>query len=228
LLQYTLIRATTMVPKICNATVKTMLTYLVCLHFCPSYYNFRVRKGDSMPPPNQLIGSCSLQAHGVCTNRAHFHLNLAQLGKTNGTSSIERELLTIHSYKNITKMAKQKRGPFPYKVDNPVFVYDVHQLGDANQTRQLQFQQDLQSFLGLTHPFPDSANATDPPNVGTPAMNICDNEFQPLRIVLLDASKRASLWIRHYFLQSPQVFVSNRDHFEENLEEWMYDPCVAR
>ena len=41
----------------------------------------------------------------------------------------------------------------------------------------------------------------------------------------MNVARKASLWIRRYFLSSPDVHVSSREHFEKLLERWMRDPC---
>lgn len=165
-----------------------------------------------MPNATTLIGSCRKSSRGVCTDGANFHQQLVLLGKTEQTDE-ELALFTHnHHYKD---------GVIP----NPIFLYDVHQLGDSNAERQAQFVKDLQNFVGLPTPLPEP-----PFHAHTEAENpleICNDEYKELRMALVDAGHRASEWIRRYFLTSPSVYVSNRGHFLAQLDTWKTDPCAG-
>ena len=176
-----------------------------------------------MPPAEQLVGECRPESQGVCTDGANFHSNLAKLGKTNLTDPHQRNLLRwVRRYERVTPM------------DNPVFLYDVAQLRDKDLTRRVKFREDLQSFMGLKEPFGAeeiATNTTKPPRRKNPKLpkhidlDICEPRYKDIREILVSIGKRASLWIRKYFLESDQVFVSNREYFEEILKEWKVDPC---
>jgi hypothetical protein len=56
-------------------------------------------------------------------------------------------------------------------------------------------------------------------------IDICDALYDPVRTVLLQHAQTTSIWIRTYFLKSPDVFLSSRDHFEKLMMSWMEDPC---
>ena len=55
-------------------------------------------------------------------------------------------------------------------------------------------------------------------------IDICDEDF--VRSVLLDKAQRTSKWIRRYFLNSSEVFVSSPEYLEDLLEGWMTDGCA--
>jgi len=191
--------------------------------FLHSYYNFRIRhgghgkSGDTMPPPDKLIGECIPEAQGVCTDRASFHVSLAIFGKTNMTNPSERNLLRMRNkYQFITP------------IDNPIFLYDVGQLYDTNKTRTQLFKKDLQNFLGLDAPMPEFEDSSTGNKPKLKAMDICDEKFDGIRKELITIGTRASMWIRKYFLKSDQVYVSSREFFEEILKEWKVDPCLSK
>jgi len=184
-----------------------------------SFYNFRVRhgSGDTMAPPDKLIGECVEEAQGVCTDRANFHKSLAIFGKTNMTNPSERNLLRmLDKYKWVTP------------IDNPVFLYDVAQLYDTNEARKALFKQDLQNFLGLDAPLPEFDDNTTSSMPKFKAMNICDSKYDSIRKELITIGTRASMWIRKYFLKSDQVYVSSQDFFENVLKDWKNDPCASK
>ena len=119
------------------------------------------------------------------------------------------------------------------RIDNPIFLYDMQQLYDTDETRQAALRQDLQTFLGLPTPLPslDDYNDTDTSGHKSAVrketrINICDDRFLELRQALLEIGDRASQWILEYFLPEPDVFVSSRPFFEAALKEWKLDPCV--
>jgi hypothetical protein len=181
-----------------------------------SFYNFRFRHCNcTMPSPFTMIGSCSSEARGVCTENAQFHINLAKFGKTNLTDAGEKHLLQIHDKYDEIKT-----------VHNPIFLYDINQLYDTNTDRKEQFKRDLEGYLGLNTPFPEAPLVGVYKKPKAISINICDDQFKPIRKELLDIGKRSSQWIRQYFLKAPRVYVSNREHFEEILSQWEKDPCV--
>jgi hypothetical protein len=187
-----------------------------------SFYNFLARKGHELPNPKELMGSCSNHEHkGFCTDRAQFHQNLAKFGKTNLRDPAEKALLRL----------PRKSKDF-LRTSNPIFLYDMSQIYDANQTRLEQFKADLQHFLRLPAPLPDASDAagkTTTSRVKKKVLNICLDEHEAVRKELVEIGTRASMWIRKYFmkLDPDEVTISNRDFFEQALKEWKFDPCLA-
>ena len=122
-----------------------------------------------------------------------------------------------------------------------VFLYEVSQLSESGNdggARSVKFRKDLKQFLGLHEnilPFPviDTSGRFDflpivKRQVDRNKIDICQPEHDVIRAVLMEKAVLASEWIRKYFLQSNEVFVSSREHFESILESWMYDPCTLR
>jgi hypothetical protein len=179
-----------------------------------SIYNYRVRKGSTMPPADSLIGMCSKGSQGVCTDNANFHNHLNLLRKTNQTTPEEKKLLT----------PLPSRVPFR-PLHNQVFLYERSQLGDEDEARSYKYRRDFGNFLGLKHDeLPTIVNKEGTKNHKF-VLDICEDRYRPLRRALMDIAKPASEWIRTYFMQSPEVVVSSPEFFNELLLEWMEDPC---
>jgi hypothetical protein len=183
-----------------------------------SFYNFRHRhplqKGMTLPDPIELIGACQGKGQGLCTDRAAFHGNLAIFGRTNMSDPRQQSLLRLREkYELISP------------VENPIFLYDTSQLYDQNKTRADQFKVDLQHFLDLQAPMPPPRNASTSSRPKETAVDICEERYKPVRKELLKIGDRAATWILDYFLDAPDVVVSNRPFFEEMVRSWRIDPC---
>jgi hypothetical protein len=148
-------------------------------------------------------------------------------GKTNMTDPVERKLLHLPArYNDATTLST---------IPNRVFLYDVGQLYDKDESRVSIFRRDLTTFLGLTTPLTNSSSASN--NMTTTAkitteksnkyahIDICHADYDAIRKELVEIGKRASVWIVKYFMQSEQVVVSSPDFFASILESWKEDPC---
>lgn len=191
-------------------------TTVRCSNLRSSFYNFRHRHpkrhaGGDLPDALHLIGNCSTKSQGVCTDRAMFHVNLAAFGKT-AMHGPERRLLGHLRYHLLGR------------IENPIFLYDIAQLYDNNTTRTNRFKKDLQIFLGLDTALPAMDGEHTRPK--DERLDICEPRYTKLRAELLDIGYAASTWIRNYFLQSRDVYVSDRPHLESVLQEWKLDPCL--
>lgn len=169
-----------------------------------SWYNFKGRQGKMTLQPLDYTG-------GKLNDQVKYANNLAQLGKTPMTSQ-ERALLVG----NVTVIG----------LPNKVFLYDIAQVGDKNATRSARFRRDLAEFVGIKELSPDvphNGYDVDPP--GFVPIDICHYKYRPIRAELMEVARGASVWIREYFLKSPDVIVSSREFLEEQLLTWMEDPC---
>lgn len=155
---------------------------------------------------------------GICTDRANFHTNLAVFGKTNMSDTVERNLIRFRKYKYEDT----------YQIDNPIFLYDVGLFYDNDTERMETFKTDLQHYLGLQAPMPEPTkkDAGKSSRPKPKAIDICTPEWDEVRKELVAIGKRASMWIRQYFLKSDQVVVSSRERFVEIVKEWKEDPCL--
>lgn len=121
---------------------------------------------------------------------------------------------------------------------NPVFLFEVDQLADKDEARNLQFRQDVTDFMGLSerlgpipHNQPGSQVEHDPAEQlrrDRRKINICEAPHDGLRQSLMKLARHTSLWIRQSgFLDVPTVFCSSREHLEDILLRWMEDPCSS-
>jgi hypothetical protein len=201
-----------------------------------SLYNFRiqnqkVRDTGRMRHPNELVGFCTRGMKNTCTEKGNFAIHLLKLGKQNQNStmaSTERAERVLRLYKR--KWYNASEVPV---LPNPVFLFDVEQLGDSNYSRSRQFSVDVQQFLGLEGEMPPLVR-TRPGKAWGPVVqakkdalriDICEVEYAPLRSNLMTMSRANADWIRNEFLDYPGVHFSSRDFLEEILDKWMVDPC---
>ena len=186
-----------------------------------SYYNFRWRHkksglGDLPNADTMTSGECLPDMQGVCLEHANFHSHLAMFGKTNLSDPVEQRLVHVpDKYNEISR------------IDNPVFLYDMEQLYDNNPHNVARFKTDLQAFMGLDTPLPDDSAVAKQTHRSKnfQKMNICDEQYSPLRAELVQIGTRAGLWIRKYFIKSSRVVVSNPSAFDAILKKWELDPC---
>ncbi len=208
-----------------------------------AFYNYRLRKGYHMPHPLNLIGTCATKdegvligsdvnrvqgSHKVCTDRANFHIALSRLGKTPMLE--EQEMTLLHNH-------KLPIHHFP----NRVFLMELGQLSVENRTRADQFVGDLETFLHLSqsgggdlprlkphlakHNVAKSVNIT---SLNENVLDVCSEPYDSLRNVLMKIGKESALWITKHFLESPDVIVSDKEHFIDLLEKWENDPCLEK
>jgi len=182
-----------------------------------SFVNFR-KQNKANPPLDKLMKQCIAV---LCVPSANFHVFLAGLGKTNATSLEGLDMEGIYA---------ANHAKLPPPMPNKVFLYDMAQLADRNETRRAQFGRDIQKYLGLTAEMPPIVHK----NEGMARQNetnhrgyidICDYEHHKLRRELMKAARAASIWMRTYFLDSKDVYVSSREYLEEIFASWMFDPC---
>lgn len=186
-----------------------------------SFYNFRIRFNYTLPAPEDLIDECPPTARNVCTEEIRYNDHLSRLGKTDRSDPEELNLLgpILPRHKDLPKMG------------NPVFLYEISQMHEIDETRSAQYRQDLQNYLGLQTPLEPLTESEeshgDHPNKDK-EIDICAPEQAAVHDELMQIARDSSLWIRNYFIQLPDVFVSSPDHFNALLEDWMIDPCVKR
>jgi hypothetical protein len=186
-----------------------------------SFYNYRIRSNVPLPPADALAGRCPPGAHNVCADEIRYNDHLSRLGKTPRSNAEELALLSP-----ITKEDRE----LP-KLENPIFLYEISQMHDSDEKRAAQYRVDLQNYLGLNEPIAplteDKEVHGDHPNKDK-EINICEESHRELHDELMKIARDSSLWIRHYFVTLPDVHVSSPEYFNELLESWMIDPCVAR
>lgn len=189
-----------------------------------SFYNHRIQNNYEMLHPNNLTGGCGKKSSGVCTNRANFHVNLAMLHLTK-LKEEERNLLPAFGQRWINRK---------YNWTGRVFLYDVDQLNDKNETTAYRFRKDLQRFLYLRKELPPMVwfkpgrkklDDVEQNRVDALKVDICHKKYAPVRKVLMKSARNVSKWVSDYFIGAQDVFVSSPDNLRTILKTWNRDPC---
>ena len=185
-----------------------------------SYYNYRVTEMHDLglhievPPIESLIERT--EWNGVSTDSARFELFLLQLGKTN---------VTLDDLADLLGRSRMAIKPNTFEI----FFYSLEQMNDQNTTRSQAFLQGLQEFLALESPIPPLGVRNKNHFVGQDAynetVNICKDDYNDLRQLLLQQGKTTARWIKEQFLASSDVKVANGDHLIQTLDTWQVDPC---
>jgi len=175
-----------------------------------SFYNFNTRQGNAMPPAEEMIGTNGF-------DKARYHEHLAMMGKTKLVEKSEYELLGVD---------KVVTPPF---MANKVFLYEVSQPFDRNRSRAEVYAKDLSDFIGLKKPLePIVPRSSNGGNFHF-AIDICEPKFDELRAELMVIGRNASKWISTYFMDHPDVTISDPQHFRDDiLQSWLIDPCDAK
>jgi hypothetical protein len=204
-----------------------------------------------MPHPNELIGRCVSGMQYTCTEKSNYAYYLLRLGKTtnantattknNVPSTLAQEIVGYF------KSAWYNLSTVPY-TPNPVFLYHMEQLNRPALAR------DLLTYLNLssTSSSSSSSSIVDNNNNNSTSSNtmlharpgktwtstwlqatkdaqkidICRDEYKPVRRDLLRIGRASARWMRDEFLHSPDVHVSERESiFLPLLSSWEHDPC---
>eukprot|EP00562_Extubocellulus_spinifer_P004880 CAMPEP_0178531714 /NCGR_PEP_ID=MMETSP0696-20121128/33580_1 /TAXON_ID=265572 /ORGANISM="Extubocellulus spinifer, Strain CCMP396" /LENGTH=505 /DNA_ID=CAMNT_0020163647 /DNA_START=78 /DNA_END=1595 /DNA_ORIENTATION=+ len=203
-----------------------------------SFYNYHAvgKWPEPVPHPNDLIGACYDESpylciddcepeerpgnSKLCTDRANFHHSLSRLGKTPMNTPEELQLLD-HDMSIVPQKGK-------------VFLMESSQLIPENPSSEY-LAEDISRFLDLKYDLrplkdregygPESHQYKHAGDARHAFIDICDDEFEPVREVLVQQGKEASLWIKNYFLKSEDVVVSSPRRFVKLLDKWSVDPC---
>jgi hypothetical protein len=181
-----------------------------------------------MRPAEELGKVCMGGQSNVCTDRAKYHLNLARFRKT---ALSTKELGVFGSKKDRKELIRDDLDLI--YTPNPIFLYDTAQLGDKDKDRLRNFRGDIKEYLGLKEELPpvfkfspgQSVNVTEQAKRDERKIKICDDKYKIQRERLVKTGLEIREWLLDYFMKSPDVFVSNREHFEEILETYARDPC---
>jgi hypothetical protein len=212
-----------------------------------SLFNFRIQNSkepEKFPHPNELVGLCTPAKKNTCTYKGEFSVFLRSLGKTLPVNLLDEEG-EVDDSDVITpfeaamyKAAKIRRPRRLRRLPNPVFLFEVSQLKDGNATRAERFSRDMQAFLELKTPMPEIPHEIPGRQHDDEErqrirdalkIDICDDEYIPLRKVLMRISRMTATWIRDYFLPvaltDESVVISSPDYFAQIMDRWMEDPC---
>lgn len=130
---------------------------------------------------------------------------------------------------------KYRKGITVVPTQRRVFLYEVSQLSDKDETRSLRLRQDLQDYLKLDKPiepfiwFKPGKNHSDPSvkqAIESQKIDIC--QHLEVKSVLMRHAIQASEWITKFFIDADGVVVSSKEHFRKILMSWKVDPCSER
>lgn len=198
--------------------------------FVQSFYNYRVHESHvgaptpeqstEIPTLQQLWQNSSVVFRDLTRDSARFDLFLSQLGK----ASLDMKQLN----------AFVDHGMLAVKPNRlKIFLYVMDQIEDTDSTRKRSFQSNLLNFLDLDpNRLPqDFGHANMNKATGKSGypetIDICSSSFVDIRTLLVEQGAQAARWILDDFLASPDVQVANLQHFQESLQKWSEDPCVA-
>ncbi|KAL7561241.1 hypothetical protein ACA910_004162 [Epithemia clementina (nom. ined.)] len=188
--------------------------------FLQSFYNYRVfeahLKKDKLKegiPSLFEIWDEHKNWCDVSPDAPRYELFLSQFGKTDLTVEQMRDWYLDRP------MLAVKPNRFH------IFLYSLEQLEDRTQSTRL--RRDLQVFLELKNEILDFGHEN---KIGTNkqyngSIDICKPEFDPIRASVLDHAKATVQWV-HSFLDSPDVYVSNRPYLQRSINNWTMDPCI--
>jgi hypothetical protein len=201
-----------------------------------SLYNFRIQNFktfEQFPHPNEFIDSCPPEWSLLCIQRGFFGQQLMKLGKQNwnGTRSMTQLEQSMIDIGGPHAVDTSRTVPLP----NEIFLFELSQLSDESIPRIKQFKSDIQAFLGLKEPLPDLVHFTPGKKwrskdlqlqKDAKKIDICEDQFLPVRQKLLQFSQLSSQWLRQEWMHVPSVHTSSQDYLEHLLAtEWMVDPC---
>ena len=173
-----------------------------------SFYNFRIRDGQRVPPLTSLSDPTRFDDLRFFTNVVQFEKSIMQLGKV----PLNVEELKL--------MSEDERPVVP--TTNKVLLYVEEQLMDHETAANL--FQDMKEFLGLEKPI-SVATADKRDHHSANQMDICEPEFTSLRKVLTDSGKKSYTWIRDNFAFSSDVVIAGKEDFLNLIKHWATDPC---
>ena len=193
------------------------------------HYHYNMTDMEIIPHPSELTNG-GKHWRIVSTVLARYEEYLQQLDKVPLSSS---EMIDMSN--NAHTFWSRRLVPNPYKI----FIYIDEQLKDENTNRRIQFQKDLQTFLGLRRPIIDfgsiMANANTErqrqqqttTTLSYEYIDICEVQYASIRNELLQQATKTRHWIRDKFIISEYVTISGRELFLSSLESWSDDPCMS-
>jgi len=169
-----------------------------------------------MPHPNKLIGRCMKGMRNTCTEKGNFASNLLRLGKHlegGPRLSTPTEEAIVGRYKrewyNVSEV------PI---VPNPVFLFELNQLGDSDESRIEILQKDVQQFLGLEEELPPPVhhkpgiqwNETIQKIKNAKKIDICNQDYKPVRRDLMRIARLNAQDTRRLYQESERLRIVAR------------------
>jgi len=185
---------------------------------------------------------CLSEQLTFCTGESNYHQYLSRLGLTSMDTPEELALLDHHEMP-IHDFSSKGSSADDSNDKAKLFLIEIGQFDNRkNQTMADDVVTDLENFLGLdTGDLPRIPHRNGdkrpkkaydyPEERKGQLLDICLDQYEPLRAILLETSNKASKWITEYLLQPSnrrRVDVSNIDMFLSMVGEWKIDPCLNR
>ena len=225
------------------------VTFLDNLDVCPCPVNIhtgiRPRHCPDVAPHEACWGECRCQSL-YCLHRARFHLPLARLGKTALSHTERTHYLAPQDADGGTNVLN-------FNVSNPIFVYDLQQMGNSTQNG---FWDDLAHFLGVSsipnedyHSSHGLSSSSTKKNKDR-SLTLCHDRHDYFRSLLMGYSYELSMWLQLYFIpvvtstdptiQRTDVTIAGMtptttttsggggrrvEEFQTIVESYKYDPC---
>lgn len=173
--------------------------------------------------PYDLTGICTGCRFGCpgrrklfCVARSRFHLALAAIGKT-PLNETERALLAANDPDGGDHFHVKE------KIRNTIFLYEQTELKEddvwESLARLLHYPQRT-----IPHDKYHSSHGKRRDN-NTNTINICDEQYDKLRMLMMPYAWEMSQWICAYFVPSPDVVVANHTRFCSIVKDYANDPC---
>jgi len=193
---------------------------------------------DTKKVIKKIEKQCVSEGLTFCTGESNYHQYLSRLGLTPMNTQEELDLLDhhhmpIHDFSPVK--GHDKKGK--------IFLIEIGQFDNRrNQSMADDIVTDLENFLDLNtgdlpripHRNGDKRPKKEyeyPEDRKGQILNICLDQYKPLRKTLLEISWKASTWIIEYLLEPSnrrRVVVSNVDMFIDMVNKWKIDPCLDR
>jgi len=229
-------------------TTKLIIGLRSPLSWFESFYNYQMTKRNPSIQKDtnttNLIGMCK-KHQKVCTHRARFHSALGRLGKTSLDSVDELNLLfgqqqsrVVEEDRSMSTAVSNEEGSSSIRrrlqnkqheeqhngIPNQILLYELNQIHNPNTSQH--FTQAIKDYLDISEerlPVISTYHQHKPRTI-----DICNEEHEQVRKVLLQIGIESSMWIQKYFLKSPTVNVVDSDSFSELLDAWQVDSCLNK
>lgn len=164
---------------------------------------------------------------GVCTTKSTmYHYQISKLCLTPLKEEKEWDLLDHHRLElmpdfNGTIFLIEQKQLYDLSID----MNDTDSLNRGDQMRT-----DLEKFIGLeSNTLADQyINTKDATSKNHEIIDICEDNYIPIRNELIERGKKTSQWIVEYLLKSDRVLISSREYFLKLMDSWSVDPCLQQ
>jgi hypothetical protein len=151
-----------------------------------------------------------------CVALSRFHVALAKLGKT-PLNETERALLAPNDGDGGSHIKN-------HNIRNTIFLYEQTELNNDDVWESLARLLEYPNPT-IPHDKRHSSHGKQRVNKTVNTLNICDEEYDRFRMIMMPYAYEMSQWICDYFVESPDVIVANRTRFCATVRAYANDPC---